>query len=134
MSMPFVEMFVPSQLSLERQARLAAAVHHALVRTVGVPPADRFQVIIPLSRSQSIYDASYLGIERSEGFVTVRITFRRGRTPGQKRALYRAIAELAERDAQVRPEDVLVTLVENDALDWSFGRGAAQYAPEEATP
>jgi hypothetical protein len=27
----------------------------------------------------------------------------------------------------VAPADVLVTLVENDAEDWSFGNGVAQY-------
>jgi hypothetical protein len=30
-----------------------------------------------------------------------------------------------------RREDVMVVLSENDAIDWSFGGGIAQYAPAD---
>ncbi len=47
-----------------------------------------------------------------------------------KQALYRRIAERLRDTAQVRPQDVFVTLVENDLPDWSFGDGVAQYVKE----
>ena len=48
----------------------------------------------------------------------------------QKRALYRRIAASLHEAAGVRPEDVLVSLVEVGREDWSFGHGIASYAPE----
>ena len=44
-----------------------------------------------------------------------------------KKAFYRGTVELLSAHAQVRPEDVLIGLTENDLIDWSFGNGVAQY-------
>jgi phenylpyruvate tautomerase PptA (4-oxalocrotonate tautomerase family) len=103
-------------------------VHRALVQTIDVPAADRFQVIHVQPSADLIYDPSYLDIARTEDFVAVRITLRRGRSLEQKRALYRAIADQALAALGVRRQDVLVVLSENDSADWSFGDGVAQYA------
>ena len=46
-----------------------------------------------------------------------------GRTVEQKRALYQLIAENLHTAVSLRPDDVFVTLVENDRVDWSIGRG-----------
>jgi phenylpyruvate tautomerase PptA (4-oxalocrotonate tautomerase family) len=109
---------------------LADAVHRALVETSDVPPDDRFQVLNVHAAEELIADPGYLGIARSSDFLVVRITLRRGRSVVKKRALYRAIVANAGEAARVRPEDVLIVLSENDAADWSFGNGVAQYAAE----
>ena len=44
-----------------------------------------------------------------------------------KRALYRDIVANLGRDPRLRPQDMLIMLVENDLVDWSFGNGDAQY-------
>ncbi|MEU9399965.1 tautomerase family protein [Streptomyces sp. SID4985] len=109
---------------------LGRAVQEALVETLGVPPDDRFQVLTGHDGTHGTlrYD-DFLGIHRDEGIVFVAITMRSGRTPDQKRALYRRIAELAEAYAGTEPRNVLVTLTENEPVDWSFGNGEAQFAP-----
>ncbi|POX38183.1 tautomerase family protein [Streptomyces sp. Ru73] len=109
---------------------LGRAVHDALVETVGFPPDDRFQILTGHdgTRSTLRYD-DYLGVHRDEGIVYVAITLRAGRTPDQKRALYRRIAELAHEYAGTEPRNVFVTLTENGPADWSLGNGEAQYAP-----
>ena len=66
------------------------------------------------------------GIDRSDGLVVIQVFFRSGRTVEQKKALYKRTAELLS-EAGVRPQDVFVTLVENEPADWSFGNGEAQY-------
>ncbi|GAA3466582.1 hypothetical protein GCM10018965_011340 [Nonomuraea roseola] len=38
-------------------------------------------------------------------------------------ALYRRIAELAQEYAGTEPRNVLVTITENEPIDWSFGDG-----------
>ncbi|WP_018546240.1 tautomerase family protein [Streptomyces sp. LaPpAH-108] len=109
---------------------LGRAVQEALVETLGVPPDDRFQVLTGHDGTHGTlrYD-DFLGIHRDEGIVFVAITMRSGRTPGQKRALYRRIAELAQAYAGTEPRNVLITVTESEPVDWSFGNGEAQFAP-----
>ncbi|MEU5591795.1 tautomerase family protein [Streptomyces sp. NPDC020298] len=113
-----------------RLEALGRAVHEALVETLGIPPDDRFQVLTGHDGiTGTLRHDDYLGIHRDEGVVFVAITMRSGRTPGRKRALYRRIAELAHAYAGTEPRNVLVTVTENESVDWSLGHGEAQYAP-----
>ncbi|WP_369244587.1 tautomerase family protein [Streptomyces sp. R41] len=113
----------------DRLDALGRAVHDALVETIGIPPDDRFQVLVGHDGFSSTlrYD-DYLGVRRDDGIVYVAITLRSGRTPAQKRELYRRIAELAHAYAGTEPRNVFVTLTENESIDWSLGDGVAQYA------
>ena len=90
--MPLVRLDVPDHLPRETVVALADAVHAALVATAGVPPADRFQVIQRHRPPDLIVDPAFLDIARGPEAVVVSITFRRGRSDDQKRALFRAIA------------------------------------------
>lgn len=127
--MPLVRIDVPAALAAERVRGLADAVHEALVATAGVPEADRFHIVAHHEAGGLAIDPTYLGVERSAEAAIVTITFRRGRTDDQKRALYRAIADGAADRAGLRPQDVMVVVIENGPADWSFGGGLAQYAP-----
>ena len=125
--MPLVRISLKEGRTPAARRAISDGVHRALVETCAVPKDDRFHVVT--EEAELIYDPRYLGIERSDGIVFVQIFFRKGRTVEQKRALYRRIAELLA-EANVRPQDVLVALSENDASDWSFGDGIAQYAKD----
>jgi len=50
-----------------------------------------------------------------------------GRKPQQKRALFKRMAEILGDSPGLRPEDLLVNLVEVSWENWSFGNGEAQY-------
>jgi phenylpyruvate tautomerase PptA (4-oxalocrotonate tautomerase family) len=104
------------------------AVHQAMVETINIPSDDRFQVITEHPAEGLVYDPGYLGIARSDGVIFIQITLNAGRTVEQKRALYARIAVLVGERAEVRPGDVLVSLVEVPRENWSFGDGVAQYA------
>ena len=112
----------------DRLEALGRAVHDALVETIGIPPDDRFQVLVGHDGTSSMlrYE-NFLGVQRDDGIVYVAITMRSGRTPAQKQALYRRIAELAHEYAGTEPRNMFVTLAENESIDWSFGNGVAQY-------
>jgi phenylpyruvate tautomerase PptA (4-oxalocrotonate tautomerase family) len=114
----------------DRLDALGRAVHEAMVEAIGIPSDDRFQVLVGHDGTGSTlrYD-DFLGVRRDDGVVFVAITMRSGRTPDQKRALYRRIAELAQEYAGTEPRNVVVTVTENEPVDWSFGHGEAQYAP-----
>jgi 4-oxalocrotonate tautomerase len=59
--------------------------------------------------------------------VFVQITVSTGRKPGQKRALFKRMAELLAKSPGLRPEDLLINLIEVSWENWSFGNGEAQY-------
>lgn len=104
-------------------------MHDALGERMGFPPDDRFQVLVGHDgRTGTLHYDDYLGVHRDDGIVYVAITMRSGRTPAQKKALYRRIAELAHEYAGTEPRNVFITLTENESIDWSFGYGLAQYA------
>lgn len=128
--MPLVRIDVPDALGDARVAALADAVHEALVTAVGIPPDDRFQVVARHRRADLRIDPGFLGVRRGAEAVIVAITFRAGRTAETKRALHRAIATGAAAKAGLAPADVMVVLTENQSIDWSFGEGIAQYAPD----
>jgi phenylpyruvate tautomerase PptA (4-oxalocrotonate tautomerase family) len=46
----------------------------------------------------------------------------------QKKALYKAIADGLAATLGIRPEDVLINLIEVKKENWSFGNGVATYA------
>ncbi len=112
-------------------AAIAEEVHQAMVEAVNVPAADRFQVITEHSPERLIYDAAYLGIDRTDDIVIVQITLNAGRSVELKRALYARIAQRLEKNPGVRPQDVFVNLLEVPRENWSFGNGEAQYAPTD---
>ncbi|MEJ0070531.1 MAG: tautomerase family protein [Pseudomonadota bacterium] len=125
--MPLIRISVRAGQPPERRRAIADAVHQALIETVDAPADDRFQIVTEHAAEDLIYDRHYLGIARSDDIVFIQIALRRGRPVAMKQALYRRIAERLHAAAGVRPQDVFVTLVENDLPDWSFGDGIAQY-------
>jgi phenylpyruvate tautomerase PptA (4-oxalocrotonate tautomerase family) len=109
----------------DRQA-LSDGVQEALESTVNVPARDRFHILTEHAAGL-IFDAHYLDIERTPDWVAIQITLRKGRTVEMKQALYRRIVANLAQAPGLRPEDVLICLVENELADWSFGNGEAQY-------
>jgi 4-oxalocrotonate tautomerase len=128
--MPLVRIDLLTGTSAAYRKAIADNVHAAMIDAIAIPPDDRFQVITEHAKDTVIYDPEYMGIHRSDKVVLIQITMSAGRKPGQKRALYRRIAELLAKSPGIRPEDVFVNLVEVAWENWSFGRGEAQYTKD----
>jgi len=124
--MPLVRISHRSGVTEAYQKALSDGVQEAMESTIKVPPKDRFHILTEHA-SGLIFDAHYLDIERTPEWVAIQITLRQGRTVEMKQALYRRIVENLTQAPGLRPEDVLICLVENDLADWSFGNGEAQY-------
>lgn len=125
--MPLVRIELGQGKSVEYKRAIADGVYEAMRETIQIPEGDRFEVVSEHPAADFLYDRHYLGIERSDDFVIVQITLRRGRTTEAKQALYRRIAERLRTAPGIEPRNVFVTLVENGLDDWSFGDGIAQY-------
>ncbi|HJV37370.1 MAG TPA: tautomerase family protein [Geothrix sp.] len=124
--MPLVRISHRSGVSDAYRQALSDGVQEALTATVNAPADDRFHILTEHA-SGLIFDPHYLGIDRSPEWVAIQITLRKGRTVEMKQALYRRIVENLARNPGLRPEDVMICLVENELADWSFGKGEAQY-------
>ena len=126
--MPLVRIDLRSGKSPAYRKTLADAVHHAMVDTINIPEDDRFQVINEHSSQGLIYNDGYLGLSRTDDVIFIQITLNAGRTVEQKKALYARMVSLLADRLGIRGDDVLITLLEVNREDWSFGNGVAQYA------
>lgn len=126
--MPLVRIELRAGKSSEYRAAISQIVHDRMVETLNVPSDDQFQLIAEHAPDTLIYNASYLGISRSDDIVMIQITLNQGRTVEQKRKFYEAVAKDLAKNLGIRLEDVFINLVEVAKENWSFGNGVAQYA------
>ena len=131
--MPLVRVTLRQGRSPEFVREAGEAIHAALVAQASVPENDRFQIFHELPPEHLIAHATYGGVERSEALLIIEITLNAGRSVEVKRALYADIVARLGKALDVRPDDVLVSLVEVTKENWSFGGGIATYAPEAGT-
>ena len=126
--MPLVRISLMQGKPAKYRAAIGNAVHRAMVESINVPPLDHFQVITEHARGDIVYNPTYLDIKRTDDVVFIQITMNVGRTVEMKRSFYRRITELLSADPGIRPEDVMVNLIEVPKENWSFGNGIASYA------
>jgi 4-oxalocrotonate tautomerase len=125
--MPLVRIDVPEGKSREERRAIADAIYDALREHLEVPDHDRFQVISEHRAEDLLIDPTYLGIARSQAAVVIQITLSEGRSVDMKKAFYKAVVEGLKTSAGLRPEDVMINLVEVRKENWSFSNGIAQY-------
>jgi phenylpyruvate tautomerase PptA (4-oxalocrotonate tautomerase family) len=120
--MPLARISLREGTSEQYRRSLADGVHQAMVRTLSIPDDDRFQLVTEYPPGSMIYDARYLGVERSDRavFIEIVVNFR---STEQKRAMFEAIAEHLARSPGMRREDVFIGVVEVDPQNWwAFAR------------
>ncbi|MGE5231834.1 MAG: tautomerase family protein, partial [Deltaproteobacteria bacterium] len=95
----------------------------AVIETMGFPADDRYQIIT---------EHEPYGLEhqtRAADRVMMYLIMRSGRAPEAKKAFYRKCVENLARNPGIDPANVLITIVENHDIDWSFRDGIAQFVP-----
>ena len=125
--MPLVRIDLRTGKSPEYRKALGDGVHRAMIDALAIPPDDRFQVITEHPAEGLVYDAHYLGIARTDNVVFVQITLSAGRKPQQKRKLFKRMAEILAESPGLKPQELVINLVEVVWENWSFGNGDAQY-------
>ena len=132
--MPLQRISIVSGKDFAYRQAIADGVHRALVETLDVPADDRFQILTEHAPGSLICSPRYLGIDHGRAPVFVQITLNRGRTLTKKKSFYARLADVLLESAHVPRADVIVSLVEVEKEDWSFGDGIAQYAPAPEAP
>jgi len=126
--MPLVRVTLRKGESPEFLREAGNAIHDALVAQANVPADDRFQIFDEVDSDRLVAHPSYGGVERSEALMIIEITLNTGRTVEIKRNLYADIVARLGSAVDVRPDDVLISLVEVTKENWSFGQAIATYA------
>jgi phenylpyruvate tautomerase PptA (4-oxalocrotonate tautomerase family) len=126
--MPFVRIDTLKKPDPTFLPRAGKVVYEVMRATINIPDRDNFQVLTEHEPGKLVFDASYMDIKRTDGFVAIQITMSEGRKPPEKRALMKGIVQRLQEELDVRPEDVFINLVEVKWENWSFGNGVAQYA------
>ena len=127
--MPLVRISVPNGQPAEYLGAVSDGVHQALVEIFKIPADDLFHIITEHAPGiRLVRPRSYLGIEYSDDVMVIQITANDTRTIEQKRALYKVIVDRLTKSPGVRPQDIVINLIEVKKENWSFGNGEAQYA------
>ena len=124
--MPLVRISLSKSHSSETQDAISKSIHQSLIEHFNVPVDDYFHIIEALKQPQLKYPKTYLDVAHTDSIVFVQIIAAKGRTTEQKEKLYSRIAELVAQNTSIRTDDVIITLLENEKDNWSFGQGAMQ--------
>jgi phenylpyruvate tautomerase PptA (4-oxalocrotonate tautomerase family) len=128
--MPFVRIDLSKKHPDGFAQRVGDIIFQVMREHINVPEDDKFQVITRHDTDELVIPKSYLGIEYSEGIIFIQVTLNEGRTTDMKKAFYKAICEGLANNLKVRPQDIVINLVEVSKENWSFGNGEMQYAPK----
>ncbi len=126
--MPLVRITLNKGYESAFKLAISQSVHRSLVDVFGIPEDDLFQIIEEVAPDNMVFSSNYLEITHGEKLVLIQIVAKQGRTPEMKKALYRNITDRISATTGHPKEDVLITLLENQEIDWSFGNGIAQLA------
>jgi phenylpyruvate tautomerase PptA (4-oxalocrotonate tautomerase family) len=126
-TMPLVKIHLRSGKTPEYRRSVADAIHEALVPQANVPADDRFQIVCEHDDDAIIAHPSYAGASPSRDEIIIEITLNVGRTLEIKKNLYADVASRLAQAADVRPDYVLINLIEVTKENWSFAKGICTY-------
>ena len=125
--MPLVRIDLRKGKPAAYKKTIGDCIYRALRETFTVPEEDRFMVVTEHDEDGFFYSKNYLNIERTDDLVIIQITVTNSRNLDQKKALFARIVELLAQQLGLRPQNVLINLLEVGKENWSFGNGIAQY-------
>jgi 4-oxalocrotonate tautomerase len=125
--MPFVRIDLMRGKSIEYRKTIGEIIYNAMRDVIDVPKDDKFQIIAEHPGEAFNVSESYLGNHYSKDVVLIQITLNAGRSVELKKAFYKRIVDDMNTQLNVRPQDVVINLVEVSKENWSYGGGIAQY-------
>lgn len=127
--MPLVKVNLLKGRSAEEKDSIAASIQSALVSTLEVPEADRYQLFNEYDGESLRHTSGYLGMTYTDQLLIIEITFLEGRDDELKKSLLAEINRNLVTAGLVGGDDVFVLITEIGRANVSFGKGLAQRAP-----
>jgi phenylpyruvate tautomerase PptA (4-oxalocrotonate tautomerase family) len=121
--MPLVNISVLKGKSPEYIKAVADGVNSAVIETMGFPMDDRYQII----HQHEEYCLEYQ--TRTRDRVIMYLIMRSDRPPEAKKAFYKKVTDNLRRNPGIDPGNVMIVIIENNDIDWSFKDGDTQFVP-----
>jgi 4-oxalocrotonate tautomerase len=132
--MPVTRIAIREGKTPQYKQALMDEIYEAMRETVAIKDGDRFMALTEHGENEFAY-GPFLGIDRSDDLVQIQVFWAPGKTVDAKLAMYKRIVERLGHNPGVRPEDVLISVTETAAENWSFGNGETQfYKPADRRP
>ena len=128
--MPLMRFDLIEGRSQEELTKLLDAAHRAMVRALGVPQRDRYQIVHEHPPAHMIIEDTGLDIPRTRNVVVVTVNSR-PRTTEAKQNFYAELCRELKEACGIESSDVMVNIMTNTDADWSFGFGRAQFLTGE---
>ena len=119
--MPLVNITILKGKPAEYAQAIGDAVNSAVIETMGFPHDDRYQIIHEVEPHCLQFQ------DRSTDRVMMYLIMRAGRGNKAKQAFYARVTALLQQNPGIDPANVLITIVENHDIDWSFRDGIANF-------
>jgi 4-oxalocrotonate tautomerase len=124
--MPVTRIAIRDGKTPQYKQALMDEIYEAMRETVAIKDGDRFMAIAEHGENEFAY-GSFLGIERTDDLVQIQVFWAPGKSVEARLAMYKKIVEPLGENPGVRPEDVLISVFETAAENWSFGSGETQF-------
>ncbi len=124
--MPVTRIAIREGKTPDYKQALLDEIYEAMRETVQIKDGDRFMAITEHAAYGFAY-GPFLDIDRSDDLVQIQVFWAPGKAVDAKRAMYRRIVERLGDNPGVRPQDVLISVIETAAENWSFGNGETQF-------
>lgn len=118
--MPLVQVDIDRNLFDSQHAEISKALHAAQIEALDVVEDDLFQVFTPHDAGELKFDPGYNGVDRQH-LVLIRLTMVHMYSVAKKRELFAAMRDKLG-GCGIRPEDILICVVENGFEDWYAGK------------
>ena len=127
--MPLVKINLLKGRSAEEKDAIAASIQAALVSTLEMPDADRYQLFNEYDEESFRHTRGYLDMTYSDQLLILEFTFLEGLDDELKKSLLAEINRNLVAAGVVDADDVFVMITEIGRANVSFGKGLAQRAP-----
>jgi phenylpyruvate tautomerase PptA (4-oxalocrotonate tautomerase family) len=128
--MPLIRIDLTEGRSDSEIKTLMDTIQDCVIEAFKVPVKDRYQIVTEHKPGRMILLDTGLGFERSEKAIVVQV-FTSPRTTINKTKFYKLMANSLEAKCNLNPKDLLISVMTNTDVDWSFGFGDTQYLTGE---
>ena len=128
--MPLIRIDITEGRSDAAIKTLMDTVQDCVVEAFKVPVKDRYQIITEHKPGRIILEDTGLGFERTDQAIVIQV-FTSPRTTVNKTKFYKLLADNLKEQCNLNPKDLMVSVMTNTDVDWSFGFGSTQYLSGE---
>ena len=128
--MPLIRIDVTEGRSDAEIKTLMETVQDCVLEAFKVPVRDRYQIVTEHKPGRMILLDTGLGFDRTDQAIVIQV-FTSPRTTVNKTKFYQLLADKLETNCGLNPKELLVSVMTNTDVDWSFGFGKTQYLTGE---